>query len=119
MCHTHIDIRSCARGMSDMDGLMAEIRTLHATLERTERINPEYISEVASHVVATLVIRICNMPQYTADDNSNFLDELDHVVSPFGSFNTAAITRAGNNKAGNAGVPTKPRNKEAPVRDDE
>ena len=105
--------------MSDMDGLMAELRTLHATLERTGRLSPEYISEVASQAADTLVMRVGNMPQYSADDNNNFLDEFEHVASSFGSDNIAAITRAGNNKALKAGVTTKSRNNKAPMRDDE
>ena len=97
-------IRLCARGLSAMDGLLAELRTLNATLERTERISPDCLSDVASQAAATLVMRIGTIPNYSPDDNNNFLDELEHVAEVFGNDNIAAITRAGNTKALNAGV---------------
>ena len=65
--------------MSDIDGLIAELQSLHSTIERTERMRPESVSDVASQAAATLILRTHNMTQYSVDDNNNFLDELEKV----------------------------------------
>ena len=60
----------CTRGMSDMEGLLAELQTLRVTLERTERLSPGATSEVASQAAATLIVRINSMSHYSSEDNN-------------------------------------------------